>query len=174
MAEIDQQIRLVREKVADGQAADERTQALEQKKRDLELARRLAEEVPSTFPKTKQDTTTAHSVSSTSGLPTVARPHSTQEREKNLGIDKEEMKDMKSAPEREWERQKRVDGASNTSIDALMGLTGLEDVKAKILSIKAKVETVLRQGIDMKTERLGIVLLGNPGTGMCLPSVLSA
>jgi DNA replication protein DnaC len=72
---------------------------------------------------------------------------------------------MKCAPEKEWDRQKRVDGASNASIDALMALTGLEDVKAKVLSIKNKVETVLRQGTDMKKERLGIVLLGNPGTG---------
>jgi hypothetical protein len=55
-----------------------------------------------------------------------------------------------------------------------MGLTGLKDVKAKILSIKAKVETVLRQGTDMKNERLVIVLLGNSGTGRCLPSISSA
>jgi hypothetical protein len=42
----------------------------------------------------------------------------------------------------------------------------LGDAKSKILNIKAKIETVLRQGTDMKDERLGIVLLGNPGTGM--------
>lgn len=46
-----------------------------------------------------------------------------------------------------------------------MALTGLEDAKTKILNIKAKIDTVLRQGIDMKDERLGVVLLGNPGTG---------
>jgi hypothetical protein len=62
---------------------------------------------------------------------------------------------------------KRVDGASNAAIDALVALTGL-DVKTKILDIKAKIETVLRQGTDMKDERLGIVLLGNPGTGFAL------
>jgi hypothetical protein len=46
-----------------------------------------------------------------------------------------------------------------------MGLTGLEEVKTKILSLKSKIETVARQGADMKKERLGMVMLGNPGTG---------
>lgn len=72
---------------------------------------------------------------------------------------------MKTASEREWERQKKVDGSTNDAIDALMSMTGLEDAKAKVLSIKAKIETVMRQGTDMKHERLGLVLLGNPGTG---------
>ena len=173
MAELDQQIRLVREKVADEQAAEERAQALGQKKRDLDMARRLAQDHVNATPKTKSEAATAHSVSSTSGPATVARPHTARGQEKIPGIDQNETKDMKSAPEREWDRQKRVDGDSNASIDALMGLTGLKDVKAKILSIKAKVETVLRQGTDMKNERLGIVLLGNPGTGRCLPSISS-
>jgi DNA replication protein DnaC len=48
-----------------------------------------------------------------------------------------------------------------------MSLTGLEEVKSTFLSIKAKIETVARQGLDMKKERLGMVMLGNPGTGEC-------
>ena len=72
---------------------------------------------------------------------------------------------MNGKSQQEWDRQKRVEGASNDAIDALMALTGLEDVKSKILTIKAKIETVRRQGTDMKNERLGLVLLGNPGTG---------
>lgn len=46
-----------------------------------------------------------------------------------------------------------------------MEMIGLEDVKAQVLKIKAKVETSIRQGNDLKNERLGLVLLGNPGTG---------
>lgn len=168
MAEIDQQIRLEREKVADKQAAEERAQALEQKKKDLEVARRVAQEALNRVPTTKQETTPTHRTSSISGPATVARPHPPKEQKMDLGEDKNEKEDMKSAPEKEWDRQKRVDGVSNDSIDALMGLTGLEEVKAKILSIKGKVETVMRQGTDMKAERLGIVLLGNPGTGRYL------
>ena len=174
LADLDQQIRLVREKVADKQAAEERAQALEQKKRDLDMARRLAQKPQNATLRTKPEAATAHGVSSTSALMTDARPRLARGQEKNPTTNQNEPKEMKSAPEREWDRQKRVDGDSNDSIDALMCLTGLNDVKAKILSIKAKVETVLRQGTDMKNERLGIVLLGNPGTGRCLPSISSA
>ena len=46
-----------------------------------------------------------------------------------------------------------------------MDLAGLEDVKAEVLSIKTKIETVARQGSDMKKEKLGVVMLGNPGSG---------
>jgi hypothetical protein len=73
--------------------------------------------------------------------------------------------EAQSPSEVEWERQKRVENASNDAIDAIMKLTGLEQVKEKILDIKAKIETLARQGTDMKKERLGIVMLGNPGTG---------
>ena len=59
-----------------------------------------------------------------------------------------------------------MEGASNGPMDELMLLTGLEDVKMKMLDIKTKIETVARQGIEMKKERMGMVMLGNPGTGM--------
>jgi hypothetical protein len=47
-----------------------------------------------------------------------------------------------------------------------MDMIGLEDVKSKVLKIKAKIDTVIRQGTDVKDERFGVTLLGNPGTGM--------
>jgi DNA replication protein DnaC len=46
-----------------------------------------------------------------------------------------------------------------------MSMIGLESVKSKVLEIKARVETAVRQNTDLKKERLGLVLLGNPGTG---------
>lgn len=45
-----------------------------------------------------------------------------------------------------------------------MGMIGLEDVKQKFLSVKAKVDTTIRQGVSLKGERFGAALLGNPGT----------
>ena len=66
----------------------------------------------------------------------------------------------------EWQRQKDQENATNPAIDAIMEMIGLEDVKNQVLKIKSKVDTALRQGTDMKKERLGLVLLGNPGTGM--------
>lgn len=70
-----------------------------------------------------------------------------------------------SEAEQDWEHQKKHDGAYNDSLDTLMKMIGLEEVKAKFLSIKSKVDTLARQGANMKDERFGVALLGNPGTG---------
>ncbi|KAF8249012.1 P-loop containing nucleoside triphosphate hydrolase protein [Wilcoxina mikolae CBS 423.85] len=68
--------------------------------------------------------------------------------------------------EKEWQRQKDFEGETNPAFDLLMTeLTGLETVKAHLLRMKSKIETAVRQGIDLKRERFDIVLLGNPGTG---------
>ncbi|KAF9525976.1 P-loop containing nucleoside triphosphate hydrolase protein [Crepidotus variabilis] len=65
----------------------------------------------------------------------------------------------------EWERQKAVLGISNAAVDAIMGMTGLEDIKAHILALLAKIDVTKRQGASLKRERFNAVLLGNPGTG---------
>ncbi|OHW97711.1 AAA family ATPase [Colletotrichum incanum] len=64
----------------------------------------------------------------------------------------------------EWNAMKQ-DGASSDALDTLMGMIGLENVKEEFLSIKSKVDTAVRQGISLSTERFGCILLGNPGTG---------
>ncbi|EKM48078.1 uncharacterized protein PHACADRAFT_109430, partial [Phanerochaete carnosa HHB-10118-sp] len=70
-----------------------------------------------------------------------------------------------SKAEREWQRQKNTEGAHNPAIDAIMEMTGLEEVKAQVLRIKAKIDTTQRQGASLKDERFNVVLRGNPGTG---------
>ncbi|ESZ94905.1 NFX1-type zinc finger-containing protein 1 [Sclerotinia borealis F-4128] len=65
----------------------------------------------------------------------------------------------------DWQRQKDQENAKNSAIDDIMEMIGLEDVKSQVLRIKSKVDTSKRQGTDLKKERLGLVLLGNPGTG---------
>jgi len=165
MAALDRQIQKVREEAAEKRTAIERTQALEQKRRDLKVAQ-LRVETPR--PRDTADVTLcaldneASPASTVTKKAEVLKPNRTDDRE---SIDCKIITDAYSKSEAEWERQKRVDGASNEAIDSLMGLTGLEDVKSKILSIKAKIETVGRQGSDMKKERLGMLMLGNPGTG---------
>lgn len=72
----------------------------------------------------------------------------------------------KSPSKTEWQRQKDQENANNSAIDKIMEMIGLEDVKHQVLKIKAKVETSIRQGTDLKKERLGLTLLGNPGTGL--------
>ena len=46
-----------------------------------------------------------------------------------------------------------------------MRLTGLESVWKRFLDIKAEIEAVARQAIDVKKERMGVIMLVNPGTG---------
>ncbi|KAL1962658.1 hypothetical protein VTN77DRAFT_9292 [Rasamsonia byssochlamydoides] len=75
------------------------------------------------------------------------------------------LNNLKSAAKEDWEHQKEFEGATNQSIDSLMDMIGLEEVKQKFLSIKARVDTAIRQNVDTKDERFGAVLLGNPGTG---------
>lgn len=79
---------------------------------------------------------------------------------------KSTMEHNKSPSKTEWQRQKDQENAQNPAIDKIMRMIGLEDVKAQVLRIKAKVETSIRQGTDLRKERLGLVLLGNPGTGI--------
>lgn len=65
----------------------------------------------------------------------------------------------------EWAYLKEFEGAKNQTMDELMGMIGLEDVKSEFLSIKSKVDTALRQGIPLDKERFSCSMLGNPGTG---------
>ena len=60
-----------------------------------------------------------------------------------------------------------MEGADNANIDAIMSMTGLEEVKAQVLKIKAKIDVSKRQGTSESDERFNVVLQGNPGTGMC-------
>lgn len=70
-----------------------------------------------------------------------------------------------SPAERDWQHQKTFENASNEALDSLMSMIGLENVKREFLRIKTKVDTVIRQGADLKDERFSAALLGNPGTG---------
>ncbi|KAK3320409.1 P-loop containing nucleoside triphosphate hydrolase protein [Cercophora scortea] len=65
----------------------------------------------------------------------------------------------------EWKRLKKLEGAQSSSLDTLMGMIGLEEIKQEFLSIKSKIDTGLRQGISLASERFGCCMLGNPGTG---------
>ncbi|CAI7659971.1 unnamed protein product [Penicillium viridicatum] len=70
-----------------------------------------------------------------------------------------------SAAKGDWDYQKKFLNAQSQEIDKLIDMIGLESVKKKFLSIKAKVDVSIRQNIDLSRDRFGSVLLGNPGTG---------
>lgn len=72
----------------------------------------------------------------------------------------------------EWTRQKNVNGTTNPHVDAIMDMTGLEEVKKQLLETIAKIEASKRQNASLTKERFNIVFLGNPGTGMfILPTI---
>ncbi|KAI0398918.1 P-loop containing nucleoside triphosphate hydrolase protein [Xylaria palmicola] len=72
---------------------------------------------------------------------------------------------QQSSAEQDWQQQKELELASNEALDSLMQMIGLEAVKKDFLNIKARVDTSIRQGVDLKGDRFGAALLGNPGTG---------
>jgi hypothetical protein len=72
---------------------------------------------------------------------------------------------LPSSSERDWQNQKALEFASNEALDSLMQMIGLESVKKEFLNIKARVDTAIRQCVDLNGDRFGAALLGNPGTG---------
>ncbi|KAK4552285.1 hypothetical protein LTR86_010455 [Recurvomyces mirabilis] len=64
-----------------------------------------------------------------------------------------------------WHHQKVYEKAQDESMDRLMDMIGLENVKEAFLEIKARIDLATRQGSDVKKDRFGAALLGNPGTG---------
>jgi hypothetical protein len=168
MAALEEQIRKVREQQQDQQRAKELMHALEQKKQDLESSKTMADQAARTastpIPTTlKQATGTKH--------PHGSNPSKAQTSSTNSGVPLHTPNDQMITPcndspsELEWERLKKQENVSNDHLDSLMSMTGLESVKAQFLDFKAKIDTTQRQGTDLKKERFGVVLLGNPGTG---------
>ena len=164
IAEIDKEIRKLAEDRADKQRTQEMSEALRVKQRDLEQARDLASKAyaqsASAVPKPSVDTQQDMTEGKSSHIHTAKQPGS------SLDANSQSEKAQNSSPsELEWDRQKRIENASNDAIDSVMEMTGLENVKKQILDIKAKIEIAQRQGINLTKERFGVVLLGNPGTG---------
>ena len=164
LTRLDEEIQTLRETIVDSQISKEMAQSLEQRKQDLEDARVLAgrssrSPVNANDPPNVQTTSvpcSGETVTSNNGVADDVRDS------KEVGSQDEH---APSPSESEWDRQKRVDNTSNSAIDSLMKMTGLEEVKAQVLKIKARADTALRQNTNVKDERYGIVLLGNPGTG---------
>lgn len=162
MAKIEEEIRILREITADSQRSKEMTQALEQKRQDLADAKRFKNGL-SIFSAVEKTVTKPNT---DAPQPQVEAQHAVQRADDTGSTGTQPQPKLRPSPsEIEWDRQKRIENASNDAIDSLMRLTGLEEVKSQILKIKARVETALRQNTNMKDERYGAVLLGNPGTG---------
>jgi hypothetical protein len=190
MAELDDMIKTERQNIRDAQLAQERDDALRQKMKDLEETRALADAAkasstlgssllssfksiftPDSGPSNNAPPTTPMiSAAPKSQTQTAQSSQSPQPTKPGTNISStsstpDEWKLKVSKAKEEWERQKRIEGASNSAIDAIMEMTGLESVKEKVLRIKDKIDTSKRQNASLKDERFNVVLLGNPGTG---------
>ena len=172
MAALDDSIDLERQRLRDNQTRRERGHALELKKKDLAEASKLAknttpippdptQRLPNNDLKAIADNTNPKTAE---GIP-FSTPSHNESRHSPGSTEQALRSHGSSVSEKEWQRQKDVENESNDAIDSIMEMIGLEDVKAQVLKIKAKIEIALRQGTDLKDERLGVVLLGNPGTG---------
>ena len=175
MAELEAKLARERETIWYAQEAKERKQALEQKRMDVEAATeqaRAATSPPVQAPTRSEPPPFTHTpfaasvpVSPLAGT-SIPKPQPTPTVSIPLSTPSPAAKPKTSAAKEEWERQKSLEGAVNPPIDAIMAMTGLEDVKMQVLRIKSKVDTSTRQGTDLKGERFNIAMLGNPGTGM--------
>ena len=64
-----------------------------------------------------------------------------------------------------------MDGEDNEHIDAIMEMTGLEEVKEQVFNIKDKVNMSIMQDTTVKDECFHIAL-GNPGPGNEIVSIV--
>lgn len=170
-AQIDHERRLLR----DRQNREAQEQILQQRRNDLitlrhAMANTVISDGASTF--TVSDKTPLTELQQESCIRPLrssspGAQQSPQDKDKTHPHTDKQWQQPKSDARKEWEHQKRFQGAANSALDELMDMIGLEDVKDKFLDIKARVDTTVRQGINLTGEGLGTVLLGNPGTGRC-------
>jgi len=180
MAELEVDLAREREALRYAREVEQRKHALEQRRLDVEMAAEQARAATSPAAQVPSPPETPPSILSSSAPTAPAtpvsgahiskpQPSSTNSVSISPSASSPAPKLKPSAAKEEWERQKTLEGAVNPPIDAIMAMTGLEDVKQQVLRIKTKVETSTRQGTDLKGERFNIAMLGNPGTGMIQP-----
>jgi len=146
----------------------ERTAVIEQKKEDLANAENRAREAstPTVIDKTAATSPINPPPKSvTKSEPHPANSANSPAASKSTPQFKAPLQNV-SPSKKEWQRQKDQLNATNPAIDEIMNMIGLEEVKSQVLRIKAKVDTSTRQQTDLRKERFGLVLLGNPGIGL--------
>ncbi|KAH7925247.1 P-loop containing nucleoside triphosphate hydrolase protein [Leucogyrophana mollusca] len=164
MADIEAKFALENEVLADAQLAQQRADAIRQKEKDLEAARARVKNASRTQGTSAPRSPPLPDNATPETKPMVKPMHAPNERPLPPPP-QPPAPATRSIARDDWQRQKDIDGAYNDAIDAIMDMTGLEDVKNQVLKIKAKIDLAKRQGLSLNKERLNLVLLGNPGTG---------
>ena len=179
VAKADEEIEQINQRIQDARLDSEQKAILAQKQLDLAAAKERAiqtqnsrQEDPIVIPHDNHSNLRNLPVQNSSkNLPAPAKSSPDQHLQLRKHI-KTAVEHSESPSQTEWQRQKDQENAQNPAIDKIMQMIGLEDVKAQVLKIKAKVETSIRQGTDLRKERLGLILLGNPGTGIFVNSIV--
>jgi hypothetical protein len=175
LAKLDEQIAQFTQKMEDSRLNNEQQAVLTQKRKDLEATKERANKTQNPLSgdplgiyhddRPKPRNQPVKEIQNTSTKPSKSAPNQQSNLQEHI---KAAVEHNKSRSKADWQRQKDQENASNPAIDDIMEMIGLEDVKSQVLRIKAKVDTSVRQNTDLKKERLGLVLLGNPGTGTLL------
>ena len=132
----------------------------EEQKKNIEERRAEAESLKDTVQRTKDAEARRKASADEQALKSKSGPDAEQ---KPAEIDP----GVPGSAKFEWEQLKKLEGAKSKTLDELMAMIGLEDVKKQFLSVKSKVDTIMRQDSSLKSERFSCSLLGNPGTGEC-------
>ncbi|KXT13193.1 hypothetical protein AC579_7905 [Pseudocercospora musae] len=150
LAIVQDEIDRIRQIAKDEREREEQNSTLQQRNKDLENAKALA----ARRDETRRQAARNQAEAGAAGASAIEPP---SHADSNL--------EQSSEAGQEWERQKALEGASNSALDGLMDMIGLEEVKEQFLEIKSKIDLLVRQGLSIEKERFGAVLLGNPGTG---------
>ncbi|KAK5072925.1 hypothetical protein LTR64_000665 [Lithohypha guttulata] len=156
---IEEQIEAERQRIQGIQLKYDRDKAYEQKKLDLAKAKELSECPTMLKPQRQPRGPTPGTSAGFNRVP------ETSQRSANTHCKQSLMEKKASAAARQWKQMQDLEGVTNDALDELMQMTGLESVKSKFINILEKLQTTIRQGTDLKQERMGTVMLGNPGTG---------
>jgi hypothetical protein len=166
MAEIQDEIEHERRLLRDRGEDSDRANALQQRQKDLENARKQALKMKESKAKAAATSNRAPANTEQSLAKQMASPSICESgAEKSPLQTPEEPDASESEAKKEWDHRKHVQGEECDALDELMEMIGLEDIKDRFLSIKDKVDLAVRQNLDLKHERFSASLLGNPGTG---------
>ena len=159
MVELEAKLQYQQEALKDKQAQKDREMEIKRKEKEIEAAKKKIKEAEEAKKAKEAAKAIANALSPNpaQGAPSAPPPP----------------RQVFPSPARDkWEDQKRVNGEENEAIDKIMDMTGLEQVKEKILRIKGNLDTMRRQGVAIDKERNNLVLLGNPGTGAARCGIL--
>jgi hypothetical protein len=181
--EIDEKIVEQQQLLRDAQLKEERRNEIQQKLADLEES---MNRLPGPSSSSSMNTTSSQASGPTGSSsqqdgsdsapplqPPTATPLTPQTKKisrdsKRTGIETSATPSALSPSEVEWQRKKTIEGVVNPSVDSIMDMTGLEDIKSQVLQILDKIEVRNRQGTSFDKDRYNVTFLGNPGTGACL------